>query len=51
MQHGSRCNEDQDATRIKIRVGHAVADDADIHMYALISAYADWIMRMIRIYI
>ena len=36
---------------ISIRVGHAVADDADIHMYALISAYADWIMRMIRIYI
>ena len=25
-----------------IRVGHAVADDADIHMYALISAYADY---------
>ena len=27
---------------ISIRVGHAVADDADIHMYALISAYADY---------
>ena len=27
---------------ISIRVGHAVADDVDIHMYALISAYADY---------
>ena len=36
-----KCELDEDliASLVEIRVGHAVADDANIHMYAVISAY------------